>query len=78
MQLKKTHPRLGVKGKNFTKNPTIEELMGIKMNPSKQQLFPQNQLLDEDVFVNHCEYYVRHIKKNAQLTRRLISGLTQD
>jgi hypothetical protein len=45
MQLKKTN-RLGVKGKNFTKNPTIEELMGIKLNPLKHQLYSQSQLLD--------------------------------
>ena len=32
MNLKKTGPRLGIKGKNFTKSPTIEELMGIKLH----------------------------------------------
>ena len=32
MNLKKTVPRLGIKGTNFTKSPTIEELMGIKLS----------------------------------------------
>jgi hypothetical protein len=35
MQIKKLTPKLAVKGKNFTKSPTIEELMGIKLKPSK-------------------------------------------
>lgn len=34
-QLEKTKPRLGVKGNKFTKTPTIEELMGLKIHPSK-------------------------------------------
>jgi hypothetical protein len=33
--MKKTIPKLGVKGKQFTKSPTIEELMGLKLAPSK-------------------------------------------
>jgi hypothetical protein len=31
---------LGVKGKNFTKNPTFEELMGLKLRP-KTNVYPQ-------------------------------------
>ena len=45
MKLKQTAPRLGVKGKTFTKSPTIEELMGIKLNPTKAQMFSTDQLL---------------------------------
>jgi hypothetical protein len=72
MQLKKTNPRLGVKGKNFTKSPTIEELMGIKVNPSKQQLYSQNQLLDEAIFIGHCEYYLKHLKKKIHTSYKCI------
>lgn len=31
-KLKKTAPRIGVKGRNFTRAPTLEELMGIKVH----------------------------------------------
>lgn len=39
MKLKQTAPRLGVKGSTFTKAPTIEELMGIKLNPNKSNMY---------------------------------------
>jgi hypothetical protein len=45
MKLKQTAPRLGVKGKTFTKSPTIEELMGIKLNPTRASPFTPEQLL---------------------------------
>ena len=31
-KLKKTKPKIGVRGHNFTKPPTLEELMGIKIH----------------------------------------------
>jgi hypothetical protein len=39
MKFKKTVKRLGIKGKNFTKTPTLEELMGIKLRPFKQTFY---------------------------------------
>jgi hypothetical protein len=39
MKLKNTVPRLGIKGKTFTKTPSIEEMMGIKLNPTHSQLY---------------------------------------
>ena len=46
MQLEKTMPKLGVKGRKFTKSPTIEELMGLKMGPSKKSLRDKDPLLE--------------------------------
>ena len=39
--MKKTIPKLGVKGKKFTNSPTIEELMGLKLAPSKSLYGPK-------------------------------------
>lgn len=78
MKLKQTAPRLGVKGKTFTKSPTIEELMGIKLNPAHSQLYSTEQLLSEEIFINHCQFYKENIKKDVHISRRLLSGLSQE
>jgi uncharacterized protein YaaR (DUF327 family) len=77
MKLKQTVPRLGIKGKTFTKTPTIEELMGIKLNPAHSQIYSTDQSLSEEVFINHCKFYKESIKKDVHITRRLLSGLQQ-
>lgn len=41
-KLNKTIPKIGIRGKNYTKGPTFEELMGIKLKPSKQLILRQD------------------------------------
>ena len=44
-KLERTQPRLGVKGKKFTKGPSIEELMGLKMGVVRSKKEEDNPLL---------------------------------
>lgn len=80
-RMKKTKPKIGIKGKNFTKSPTLEELMGIKI-PSvqkerKYQIDDENEI-DEDIFIEWNDFYKKHMKKDVHITRRLLAGIKQD
>jgi hypothetical protein len=78
-QLEKTKPKLGIKGTKFTKSPTIEELMGLKLTLSKsltsKETPPQ---LDSEVFIKHSKHFQNSVKTDVHLTRRIIAGLTRD
>ena len=77
-QLEKTIPKLGIKGQKFTKSPTIEELMGLKMNPSQKTLKDKDPLLEIGVFTQHCKHFQRCVKQDVHLSRRIIAGLTRE
>jgi hypothetical protein len=78
MTLKKASGKLGVRGKNFTKSPTIEELMGIKLGPHKNASYARSQFLDPNVFTAHSKLFLSKIKKDVHLVRRILGGLTQE
>jgi hypothetical protein len=43
LKAKKSSNIFGVKGVNFTKNPTFEELMGLKLKPKIKQYTQESE-----------------------------------
>lgn len=70
---------MGVKGKTFLQEPTLEEMLGLKSKTGSRSSTTPSQanaeVLRPSVFEEYCAYYRNNIRKDPYLRERFVGGL---